>query len=118
MLIYIKEFLCYYFLYTDYKKDFIMFKNLLLSLILLSSTAYTNEVVSENSQLKLKLEVYELKAQITQLHNIIEKLELAQNKAYLEEQRRSSAIALLRSDLRKGKRKTRDNSLLLEMDGS
>ena len=95
-----------------------MFKKLLLSLVLLSSTAYTNEVVSENSHLKLKLEVYELKAQITQLNNIIEKLKLAENKVYLEEQRKTSAIALLRSDLREGRRKKHDISVLLEMDGS
>ena len=95
-----------------------MLKNLLLSLVLLTATASTEEMVSENSNLKLKLEVYELKAQIMQLNKTIEGLKLAQKKGYLEEQRRRSAIALLRSDLRESRRKNHDISLLLEMDGS
>ena len=114
MLIYIKEFLCYYFLYINYKKDFIMFKNILLSLALLTSIASTDEMVSENSHLKLKLEVYELKAQITELHKIIDELHMAQSQIYLDEQRRVSAIALLQSDLRESRRKKRDMNLLLE----
>ena len=91
-----------------------MFKNLLLSFLLLSSTAYTNEVVSENSHLKLKLEVYELKAQISQLNKIIENLHKNQTHAQVQEQRRESAIALLRSDLKQGRRKRHDAMLLRE----
>jgi len=95
-----------------------MFKNLLLSLVLLTASVSAEEMVSENTHLKLKLEVYELKAKITQLNKTIEELQLAQNKVYIEEQRRKSAIALLRSDLRESRRKKHDISLLLEQGGS
>jgi len=91
-----------------------MFKHLLLSLVLLTASVSAEEMVSENTHLKLKLKVYELKAQIAQLNKTIEELKLVQNKTYLEEQRRLSAIALLQSDLREGRRKKHDITVLLE----
>jgi len=91
-----------------------MFRNLLLSLTLLTTTAYTSEVINETTHLKLKLEVYELKAKITQLNKIIDELHMAQKQIEIDKERRSSAIALLRSDLREGRRKKHDITVLLE----
>jgi septal ring factor EnvC (AmiA/AmiB activator) len=91
-----------------------MFKNLLLSLLILTATAHSDEKINENSHLKLKLKIYELKAEISQLNKTIEKLHKNQKSVQREEERRESAIALLKSDLKQGRRKEHDITVLRE----
>jgi len=102
MLINIKEYLCYHFKYK-FKKDSIMLKKLLVMLLLISSLSYAETMVSENSNLKLQLQVYELQAQIQHLHKIIDELQTTQQQEIVDKQAKIEAIAILKSDLHKGK---------------
>jgi len=80
-----------------------MLRKLLVMLLLISSLSYAETMVSENSNLKLQLQVYELQAQIQHLHKIIDELQTTQQESFMDEQKRQEAIAILKSDLRAGK---------------
>ena len=102
-----------FFYIKELKKESIMLKKILISLMLISSLSHSETMVSENSNLKLKLEIFELKEQINQLNQIIERLQISQQKSFTEEQKRMNAIQTLKSDLRQGRRKHTFNNLLL-----
>ena len=94
-----------------------MLKSLLIGLVVISSLSHAETMVSENSNLKLKLQIFELKEQINQLNQIIERLQISQQEKFTDEQKRMNAIQRLKSDLRQGRRKHTFNNLLLT-DGS
>jgi len=87
-----------------------MLKKVLIGLSLILIVAVANEgqksyheidVQTENYILKLKLEILELKAQNSELKNVIERLELKDSKKSTTDEKidRAKAIVQLRKDL-------------------
>ncbi len=87
-----------------------MLKKILLGLTLVLIVAVANQegsksyksldVQTENYILKLKLEIYELKSENSELKNIVEQLELNQSDVKKDDLERSKAIVKLKRELK------------------